>query len=413
MTISPPRGNRVSRLALAVVLLFIGVATLTPEWSSPKPDLAVTCLLCGDLGGPDLVLNVALFVPLGLALAALGVRPMHALGVSLALSLGIEGIQVLLPGRSTTLRDALCNAAGGWLGAILWIRVPRWMTPSPGTAVRLAGAVAAAVGAVALSGSLMGFAPSPPPYYGHWSPRQEHLAHWSGRLARVELDGLAIPDWRISGPEALRRAIADGFELRLAGTQGAPTSELGGIVTVSDARMREVLLVGPDGHDLVVRVRRRAANLRLAAPEARFPGLLSDVREGTALDIRIRAAPAGTCADVNGRVGCTGRPPAGAAWRLLLHESAFSAAARILLDAVALGALAFPVGLLLRGVAPRYAVAATMLLVTGTAAAARGTGLTLPTVTEWLGIAAGLVAGLVLNRLVTTVRRPPAVGLTS
>lgn len=413
MTISPSRGNRYRRLALALVLLSIGIVTLTPEWSSPKPDLAITCVLCGDFGGPDLILNVVLFVPLGLVLAALGVRPLRTLGIALALSLAIEAIQVLLPGRSPTLRDALCNAAGGWLGAVLALRGADWIAPSRATAVRLAGAVAAAVAAVALSGWSLAYAPSDPPYFGHWSPKQEHLAHWSGRVTRAELDGLHVPDWRVADPDPLRRAIADGFDLRLEGVQAKPTPKLGGMLTISDARMHEVLLIGPDGTDLVVRVRRLAARFRFAAPEARFIGLLGRVPEGAPLVIHVLATPARTCADVNGRAACVERAPAGVAWRLLFHESAFSSAARILLDAVTFGALAFPVGLLLRGVAVSRTAVAALILAAGMVLAAGGSGLAPPTVAEWSGLAVGLVAGFVLNRLVTKARSPGATGPAS
>lgn len=411
VTISPPRGNRFPHLGLALALLLIGLATLIPDASKPKPDLAVTCMLCGDLGGPDLILNVVLFVPFGLALSALGVRPFQAFGWALALSLAIEAVQIVLPGRSTTLRDALCNAGGAWLGAELARRLPDWLAPSRASLARVGAAALAAIATIALSGWLLGFAPSAPPYYGHWAPRQEHLAWWSGEITRAALDGIALPNWRVPDADPLRRAIADGFELEVAGRHGAPTSFLGGMVTLSDGRMREVLLAGPDGSDLVVHVRRRAADLRLAAPEFRFPGALRAAAAGTPLDIRIRASPTGACALVDEIEHCTARPATGTAWTLLLSDAAVAGTARILLNAITLGALALPLGLLLRTVPVRWAGGAIALLVIGVAAAARGSGVALPATTEWFGLVAGLVAGHLVDRLVTKARTRESPGL--
>jgi hypothetical protein len=130
VTISPTRGNAAWRLGLAVALALIGVATLIPQGGGTRTDVAVLCLRCGAMGGPDLVLNVVLFVPLGVALAWWGARPGRALAIGLALSVAIEIAQLGLPGRFATLRDAACNAAGAWLGAVLALHLARWLAPS-------------------------------------------------------------------------------------------------------------------------------------------------------------------------------------------------------------------------------------------------------------------------------------------
>lgn len=407
MTISPSRGNRTSWLGFAAALVFVGLATLLPEWDRPKPDVAITCLLCGDVGGPDLILNVVLFVPVGLALAGLGTRPWRALWIGFALSLTIETIQLVLPGRSTTLRDVLCNASGAWLGALIALNVARWVAPSRATALRLAVATAATVVTVAATGWLFVYSPSEPPYYGHWSPEQKHLEPWTGRLSSARLDGISLPSWRIEDPQSMSAAIADGFVLELAGVGGAPTTDLGGILTLSDGDMREMLLVGPRGADLIVRVRRRAATFRFGAPEARFERLMLVAPEGAPFTLRIESAMAQTCAALNGTRACTARPAAGSSWVLLLADRGISATARILLNAFTLGLLAFPVGLLLRGVTPARGWVATFFVVIGVEVAARATGLAPLTLLEWIGLTAGLVAGLILNRLVTRVRALP------
>lgn len=400
VTISASRGNRIGWLGLVAALVLVGLATLLPAWDRPKPDVAITCVLCGGLGGPDLILNVVLFVPIGLALAALGARPGRALLIGFALSLAIEIIQLVLPGRSTTLRDVLCNATGALLGAILAERLAGWLAPSRATTLRLVGATTAAVATVALSGWLMVYAVAEAPYYGHWSPEQAHLEHWSGRLSKAALDGIVVPNWDVAEPERLRREILDGFTLEIAGTGGARTTKLGGVLNLSDAAMDEVFLVGLEGDDLLVRVRRRGATFRLATPHARFRGLVREAPDGAPFSMRIDASVARTCATVNSMTDCVGPPATGTAWVFLFTDRATSTTARILLNAFTLALLAFPVGLLIRGVTTPQGWAAVGLLVVGTAVAARATGLASPTLVEWSGVACGLVAGVVLSRLV-------------
>ncbi len=70
----------------------------------------------------ELVVNIALFVPLGLALrlrfASMNVA--QATAIAFALSLGIETLQLLVAtGRVANITDVLMNALGGFLGAIL------------------------------------------------------------------------------------------------------------------------------------------------------------------------------------------------------------------------------------------------------------------------------------------------------
>jgi VanZ family protein len=75
----------------------------------------------------DIMANVLLFVPFGLALAVLGKRwgvpPEKAipsiLALGAALSLGIEVLQCWLPGRVPSLIDVAANGIGCALGAAL------------------------------------------------------------------------------------------------------------------------------------------------------------------------------------------------------------------------------------------------------------------------------------------------------
>ena len=393
-------------------MLLIGAATLVPQPGAPQADVAVFCLRCGSLGGPDLALNVVLFVPLGIALAAFGVRPVRALAIGAGLSLAIELAQSLIPGRFPTLRDVLCNGTGAWLGVLVAERIAGWIAPSRATRVRLAVVTGSAIVLIRLTGAAFEFAPSVPPYFGHWSPDQEHLEHWTGRVSEARLDGLPVPDWRLADPAALEAAFADGFTLEITGVHGARTRELGGIVTVSDGRKDELLLVGPVGDDLVVRTRRRAADLRFGGPEVRFAGLMRGATAGTPFTLGVVASPAGTCATLDGRERCLGPAAFGSAWILLFTDRDVSPTARILLNTVTIALLVFPVGLLLGGVPRSQAITAVLALLGGMLGAGWTGGLAPPTAAEGLGALIGSVAGVLLSRLVnrSVSRAVPPVG---
>lgn len=72
----------------------------------------------------DILANIVLFVPFGLALAWRGTRGDvgRAALVGLALSLAVELSQVYTHNRIATVTDLLTNTTGAWLGAWLATR---------------------------------------------------------------------------------------------------------------------------------------------------------------------------------------------------------------------------------------------------------------------------------------------------
>ena len=70
-------------------------------------------------GLENLIGNVAMFVPLGFfSVLGLGLTVVRATGLSAALSVGIETIQLLLGNRWSDIDDVLLNTAGGLAGAL-------------------------------------------------------------------------------------------------------------------------------------------------------------------------------------------------------------------------------------------------------------------------------------------------------
>lgn len=117
--------------AWLIALLFM---TLRPAGSTVRLNLVP------DLGGADFsafdtLANVAVFLPLGLILAAAGRRALPAIVIGAAVSASVEVAQYLVDvGRAADVNDLLTNTAGAALGwSIGWAlrRVGRRGTESP------------------------------------------------------------------------------------------------------------------------------------------------------------------------------------------------------------------------------------------------------------------------------------------
>ena len=134
----PRRMTREARAVWAVSavawLAVIGWCTLQshPDAAAEIAELPWYCVVCGDGGTADVLLNILLFLPLGLALAALDSSRGRALLVVMALSTAIEVYQgTALVGRDACLGDVLSNSAGGLLGWSLYAGLPALAWPSP------------------------------------------------------------------------------------------------------------------------------------------------------------------------------------------------------------------------------------------------------------------------------------------
>ncbi|NJR69958.1 MAG: hypothetical protein HC771_15870 [Synechococcales cyanobacterium CRU_2_2] len=81
----------------------------------------------------DFTSNILLFMPLGWELWLMRSKATQAqvppLGLSLMLSATVEGLQLLLPGRTSSLTDVVANTLGGGLGALLSAGFATWPWP--------------------------------------------------------------------------------------------------------------------------------------------------------------------------------------------------------------------------------------------------------------------------------------------
>ena len=147
---------------LGAVLALLGAAailrlTLVPD-PSQAPFAALTpfsCLVCGEHGGADVLLNLLLFAPMAAGLRLFGWSWRRCVAACAALSMTVELLQfTALPGRDASLSDLLTNTAGGAMGAWVGGRLVQVLLPDELLARRLLlGGIAFWLGAI-------GFRPS-------------------------------------------------------------------------------------------------------------------------------------------------------------------------------------------------------------------------------------------------------------
>ena len=113
-----------------------GLTQLTP----------ITCLVCGESGGADIVANLLLFLPLAIGLRLSGLSWRRTIAACGLLSLTIELLQLwVIPGRDASLSDVLTNTTSGAAGAAIGGVLPQAIWPRPEQARRLLAAGIAVV----------------------------------------------------------------------------------------------------------------------------------------------------------------------------------------------------------------------------------------------------------------------------
>jgi len=256
-------------IALAIAgLLFIARATLT---SSPDPNgmAALTplwCLVCGDLGGADIVANLLLFLPFAIGLRLAGLSWRRTVLVAAGVSLTVESLQlVAIPGRDASLSDVLTNTASGAIGATLatWLRVA--FRPSPAQAGRLLTAgIILWLAALALSAWLLCPSLESGRLQSAWAGATSERDIFFGEIHHVRLEGMPMPK-NGSPPDSalIRRRLASGeFRLQAEVNSGGPVTYPSWIYKLK-ARGRNQLTLFQVGRHAGIAVPTRGMTLRL------------------------------------------------------------------------------------------------------------------------------------------------------
>jgi hypothetical protein len=259
-----------SRLATAGLAL-IAVLTLipNPEGAALASATPLACIVCGDLGGVDFLLNILLFIPLGIGLGLIGFSLRRTVVLAALLSLSIELLQMkVIAGRDASLGDVITNTLGGGVGVLLGTHWRQLVFPNPRAARRLALMWALTLGWiwVGTSWALGPMWPVGARWYGQWAANLGHLHPFLGKPLWITAGGEPLLPGRPIDEARLEDAVAAFPSMAFRAVLGSPTNGLAPVGSIYDGRQREVMLLGQDGKDLAFRIRMRASIAKLRGP---------------------------------------------------------------------------------------------------------------------------------------------------
>lgn len=389
---------------LAVYLVGLGFAVLSPLPSfradpAASPTFVDWLLPLGWLA--DLLRNLVLFVPLGSLLAAFGRSIRNILSIGLALALTIEWVQLMIPGRTASALDLIANTIGTAVGALIVMHWNGLIRPSPRIAMRLS-----LISCGAFVGLLMALPWLMQPifeegtYFGGWTPEFGHLQIYRGRILEARIGETRVPAFGPSSDTTrLKGELERDAAIFLRVVMGPPTTALAPLVTIHDDQQHEILFLGIEGADLVVRRRLRASVLGLENPSWRFFGAFRQSKLGERVDLEIVAkGPLQLDLVVAGEGPRILRWSPGRTWALLLQPPAGLSAVLPLMGSGWIAILIFPAAFWARRRAGGWIGLGASLL----------TLAVLPEVGmleacpphEWAGILVGVGAGIYCSRRV-------------
>jgi hypothetical protein len=252
-------------------LIAIAVMTLQPD---PRAVAAaartpLTCIICGDRGGVDVVLNVLLFIPLGFGLRLAGWTRRRVAAASLLLSFTIESLQYfVITGRDASLGDVVSNSTGGMIGAALVPVCFALLAPSTRLAGRLLAA-ACLVWVLLLAVSAWLQAPGAQTWHltSRWAHHAPDLYPFFGEVTSVTLDGAEMPP---HGPPPGRGEIAKRLKqgeaaVAIEALSGTPTEDHHWLYMMKAGQIPQ-LTVTQKGRSAVLMVPARASRYKLRTP---------------------------------------------------------------------------------------------------------------------------------------------------
>jgi hypothetical protein len=307
------------RRAIGITLMLagaaaIGVITLTP--ASPGPRLPLWCLTCGVRPGVDALLNVLLFIPLGvgMGLCRLGFR--RAVISGALASILIETLQfTVVAGRFPSARDVLANSLGVALGYLIGRGCATIVRPGPRAARRLAiGGAALWLATQAFTAWAMGIAAPPTPWWSQLQPDyDEYPAKFAGKVIAASIGTIAIDESeQLPRGDDARRQLLAGAPLRAVLTGVEPTRARALVMVISAGPVRDAAFWEQDGRSAVFRIPVRGTFAGLRTPSVRLDDAmprnptdtvtltgayaggryrLAGIRDGTVVERELAASP--------------------------------------------------------------------------------------------------------------------------
>jgi hypothetical protein len=240
-------------------------------------------VLCGDTSVLDAILNVVLFIPLGIGLRIAGMSRRRAFAIGFVTTVTIEVLQLWIPGRDTSLGDIFTNSFGTFVGILvadIWRVV---LLPSRRAARRLAlGWTALWVLTLAASAELAHISLPNTTYWGIWKPELLHHDYFPGKVLSATANGLRAPDAISATSADVRRRLSSDSVVVQARVVGAmATGATSAIATVADYKRAQIFMLGQRKGDLMFSLRMRTADAGLATLSIRLDSVFPRYRPAT------------------------------------------------------------------------------------------------------------------------------------
>jgi VanZ family protein len=398
-------------LAILAALVVVAVPTLTPTPRAvPSSEL---CIICGSLGGVDFVLNVVLFTPLGAAVWNARRRLQDALIAGLLVSVVIELLQLrIIVGRDATLGDILANTAGSVAGAAIALGFTRWRDVTGRAAQRgaaIAGIAAAMV--FVISAQLLQPIRTRYPQWVQWAPEKRGEEPFRGRLETAEANGRTLHGREVLRPPQTLDARTRSLRVRATLKGPTPRSNRQAIIIRIANPLEEGFQLAQLGDGVVFRTNIVASRLRLRPLLIGLPDVLPDSSATTEVTFMFDgvSSPASIVATGSGPdeqlTTVTLPRTVGLAWALFLPWSIAIGPQWWLVNACWLATLVVPVSFFSMRSRRSSDAADTVtrwwpvaLVVVMLAALPLVTGLSSLRAIEWLGVVAGVLGGIMMER---------------
>lgn len=340
-------------------------------------------------------MNALLFLPLGVLLGKQGHHPVAALLLGAALAVGIEGLQLVVPGRHPTVGDIAWNGSGAALGVAIQPMLASLLRGTPPAWCGAVSALGVGLGLI-VAGFALEPAHGPGAYWIQWTPTRPGVETFPGHLVRASLDGRELPYGRLPAESETHARLLGDWTVRLEVVGQPSMGQRAPLLVIGDDNQVEGLYVGVDGSDLVLRERLRANAWRLDRPEVRFSGFPEDAWISDTVGIALWRAGETRCAELAEVRRCDrGWSPA-RTWSLIYYPGSAGILLQYALDAVWAFSLLFVVGLVSR---PGPPLGANVALAIGLATfGVMATPLAAPRLPEVVAAVLGASAGGLVSR---------------
>lgn len=404
---------------IAASYAFVMWMTLRP--APPVPRLPPLCIICGQLGAVDFILNTILFVPLGISLSLVVARPRYVMLIGVATTLVIELLQVrVIPGRDASLGDLIANTAGTALGVWAATAGVARLSATGAEARRLAAGLGLLVSAI-LVGAGWALKPAVPryPLWVLWTPSRRNLDNFAGRLLEFRFNGAPRSSTDVLPPDPATHSTS--LEVSVAVSAPATPSRSGrqAIIVQLTNGIEEGLSLGQWRNAAIFRSYTNGARLRLRPLLVKLNGAFAgDSASGTDVVTRLGVrsdARSVVLTRERGGAWLEGTVPRtiGLAWTLILYRDVAIDTSWLIANALFLGGLIAPVAFFAaRVTAPGAPDKSDAWMTWGPVALVLATmaaeplliGLSPMTAGEWAGVAVGGAAGVMTARLTSGTR---------